>query len=1622
MSVARAVRWIPCALALCAGLATKVPDAGAIEAFDGRLQAHGFGEVQVRTISKGFSEEYNLVQWYNVLNVEFEADIAPDGWGPFDLLQAYVRVEARYECIYTSSCSPVFGNRANRVPRRIADARDQDFGGAINANDQADPPGTPRRNFDDGPTNLVEYVVEQRPTCDPGEEPGRPPRFCFDPALPNPNPQNRPESFAVAKRKGFPGFDTLADLEGADGQLFLNPFGQEGVIDFAGPMATDDPNAYAPKFAENLFENGRFVDKLRIEPDTTDDPAAYLFEPIEGYKFTFREIRGAGGSTGQTQLMGPWLPKNFIRTLAVLDDRGHPLRGRFAPTRNTVLFQGRSGQRIEYVDEQGRVVPGRPDGERFHQLDVDYATADPATLAAQLTIDPMDPRLSGFDPDAPPRQGSVNPEGQNVGLAFFDGRTPVPPGSGTSGERDFPNNPWLRSRLQPLTARGIGPFGGDYTGIVPCHEPSTQLSSNAMRQVQGFGILGCTPHQNVRVVGGRGELPLRPAPDIGNLNGRNTMRAKGLYIPSAGLRRELEDPDNFDDIEFNFSQGDRSWNRGASQTTKELKEAYLDMEFFDSRLWLRLGKQSIVWGKTELFRTTDQFNPQDLALASLPSLEESRVALLGGRAVYSFYDVGPLADLRAEFAFNFDEVRPADLGACGEPFTADLVCALTTGLLFHGLTGVGIAGVDRPDDPWDDIRGLEFGGRIEFRWDRFSFAITDFYGYQDFPHPDAIFFYERNVDPRTGRPLVAEGLRGPVAQGRCGTPIDPTNGGTLELFRTDPRLAGFLAVDFVDNPKALAPLQSLGVGTDPDCLKPGGAAGLQNENRFDPATGTWTLAGSSPQNALEFHHANQSLFAFVCLGTVSIGASVDPSGCAWTLFGSPLTLVGTLPGLPGQSFNTALVELFSTIFAGEIHTDIQNFLIAVQQNQKGQGVRFTPTRPMNQDYRDGVVTAHSGNVVNRDGQRYNGSPGTPRGQLCIPTSQNNFCGPTDGMGGFELSGPDRISAIDLLTLDSVLTNEQRALLGCGPFYGTRCDSSVEDAAYGFGTAGGIDFMNMEASALVQAWPGIEGTRSGWTTTGPSPLPSSVDAAALLANRDLPQFPDGSGWAGDPVNGLIQPASLSIYGAFENDAYCTRYLPGDANANAEGLVRLPGCRGLAKVELAEEARPNVAPGDIVFTFERGYRVEQDGCVIGDFQLEDADGNTHRVVAFREGESDPITSELETTCGANTPVVERRSYTRTALSRYEDPTFQVRGAGNLYHPLAGCKTWNETRGLDANGQPVPDPGLLQQCNFRDRNYEAEFVAGTAQLFRSEMAVFSWNFLQFLVISTCDTDTGGDDLDSPECFDPRRPDPSGETGPTTSQAWAHDRCSLAAPQYCRNVKGFLSVAGLTRNDVRAGGSSRFGRRTFGWHSGGETMLRYDRRNVFGLAADFAEDVSKTNWGMEFTWFGPISFVNNDDFRNVSDSHVFNLTVSVDRPTFINFLNANRTFFMNTQWFFQYIPDWDDAFTGTGPFNVLFTFAVFTGYYQDRLLPNFVTVYDFRSQSGGVLPSLQYRFTEAFSLTVGINLFWGRGELRDMPVRGFAPSVNRADDHIYKDGTENVLSVIRNRDEAYFRLRWTF
>jgi len=333
-----------------------------------------------------------------------------------------------------------------------------------------------------------------------------------------------------------------------------------------------------------------------------------------------------------------------------------------------------------------------------------------------------------------------------------------------------------------------------------------------------------------------------------------------------------------------------------------------------------------------------------------------------------------------------------------------------------------------------------------------------------------------------------------------------------------------------------------------------------------------------------------------------------------------------------------------------------------------------------------------------------------------------------------------------------------------------------------------------------------------------------------------------------------------------------------------------------------------------------------------------------------------------------------------------------------------------------QQAMNPEDGPRCNFVpsasgaaiSRNYDEEFLAGTAQIFKNELAAVSWNFaMGLVVISACTTEDGR--TSDPECFDAAHP-------------WVLNKCSFNQPQYCKKVKEFFDTTGVLRNAPRAGAKGPFGRRTFVWQSGSEVVMTYDRHNVLGFSMDFPEDRTKSNWGVEFAWFDSVPFYDANEFDSLRNVDLLNFAISIDRPTFINFLNPNRTFFLNTQWFFQYVNGYRSSMGPNGPFRAMFTTTITTGYYQDRLNPSLVTIYDFNSRSGGVLPSIQYRFTESFSAAVGVGVFFGRTQLSEMAINPFRPATNRAGKDAYKDSFDQFLSGIRRRDEIWLRLRWTF
>lgn len=92
----------------------------------------------------------------------------------------------------------------------------------------------------------------------------------------------------------------------------------------------------------------------------------------------------------------------------------------------------------------------------------------------------------------------------------------------------------------------------------------------------------------------------------------------------------------------------------------DLREAYVDLRFSEVPLFLRLGRQQVVWGESDYFRLMDFWNPIDIRwhLQQEQSWDEIRVPLWLLKAVWEFGEVGPVSDTYAELVYNPGDYHP----------------------------------------------------------------------------------------------------------------------------------------------------------------------------------------------------------------------------------------------------------------------------------------------------------------------------------------------------------------------------------------------------------------------------------------------------------------------------------------------------------------------------------------------------------------------------------------------------------------------------------------------------------------------------------------------------------------------------------------------------------------------------------------------------------------------------------------------------------------------------------------------------------------------------------------------------------------------------------------------------
>ena len=140
-----------------------------------------------------------------------------------------------------------------------------------------------------------------------------------------------------------------------------------------------------------------------------------------------------------------------------------------------------------------------------------------------------------------------------------------------------------------------------------------------------------------------------------------------------------------------------------------LRELYVDATLLgqgDNEINFRLGKQQVIWGRTDLFRVLDIINPVDFSRNNIyDELEDIRIPMWMLTTDFRFGPTGIFDDFNAQVVWNFDQFRPNNLGQCGTPNVI-----LDAGCFFRGMKNLwdngGTVANFAPFDPADPSKGL----------------------------------------------------------------------------------------------------------------------------------------------------------------------------------------------------------------------------------------------------------------------------------------------------------------------------------------------------------------------------------------------------------------------------------------------------------------------------------------------------------------------------------------------------------------------------------------------------------------------------------------------------------------------------------------------------------------------------------------------------------------------------------------------------------------------------------------------------------------------------------------------------------------------------------------------------
>jgi hypothetical protein len=173
-----------------------------------------------------------------------------------------------------------------------------------------------------------------------------------------------------------------------------------------------------------------------------------------------------------------------------------------------------------------------------------------------------------------------------------------------------------------------------------------------------------------------------------------------------------------------------------------IRELYIsaDKELSNGDLLnVRLGKQQVVWGKTDLFRVLDVINPVDYSRHNIyDELEDIRIPQWMLTAEWRMGPNEVLDDSNLSLVWNFDKFRPNNLGTCGQSYRIlDAGCFFSSNLM-------GIPIIHDVEEPNWSLKNTQLGMKWEGVYGDTTFSLNALTYRQQLPS----LHFRPNPDPQ----------------------------------------------------------------------------------------------------------------------------------------------------------------------------------------------------------------------------------------------------------------------------------------------------------------------------------------------------------------------------------------------------------------------------------------------------------------------------------------------------------------------------------------------------------------------------------------------------------------------------------------------------------------------------------------------------------------------------------------------------------------------------------------------------------------------------------------------------------------------------------------------------------